>query len=44
MVQILDVERVIVAFSNDSHEAMLDLIRSLKDLDIQIDLVPGSSR
>jgi exopolysaccharide biosynthesis polyprenyl glycosylphosphotransferase len=40
MVQILDVERVIVAFSNDSHEDMLDLIRSLKDLDIQIDLVP----
>ena len=40
MVQILDVERVIVAFSNDSHEEMLDLIRSLKDLDIQIDLVP----
>ena len=38
--QILDVERVIVAFSNDSHEEMLDLIRSLKDLDIQIDLVP----
>jgi exopolysaccharide biosynthesis polyprenyl glycosylphosphotransferase len=40
MVQILDVERVIVAFSNDSHEEMLDVIRSLKDLDIQIDLVP----
>jgi exopolysaccharide biosynthesis polyprenyl glycosylphosphotransferase len=40
LVQILDVERVIVAFSNDSHEEMLDLIRSLKDLDIQIDLVP----
>jgi exopolysaccharide biosynthesis polyprenyl glycosylphosphotransferase len=40
MVQILDVERVIVAFSNDSHEDMLHLIRSLKDLDIQIDLVP----
>ncbi len=40
MVQILDVERVIVAFSNDSHEEMLDLIRSLKDLDLQIDLVP----
>jgi exopolysaccharide biosynthesis polyprenyl glycosylphosphotransferase len=40
MVQILDVERVIVAFSNDSHEEMLELIRSLKDLDIQIDLVP----
>ena len=40
LVQVLDVERVIVAFSNDSHEEMLDLIRSLKDLDIQIDLVP----
>ncbi|HEU4450259.1 MAG TPA: sugar transferase [Gaiellaceae bacterium] len=40
MVRVLDVERVIVAFSNDSHEDMLDLIRSLKDLDIQIDLVP----
>jgi exopolysaccharide biosynthesis polyprenyl glycosylphosphotransferase len=40
LVRILDVERVIVAFSNDSHEEMLDLIRSLKDLDIQIDLVP----
>jgi exopolysaccharide biosynthesis polyprenyl glycosylphosphotransferase len=40
LVQTLDVERVIVAFSNDSHEEMLDLIRSLKDLDIQIDLVP----
>jgi exopolysaccharide biosynthesis polyprenyl glycosylphosphotransferase len=40
LVHVLDVERVIVAFSNDSHEEMLDLIRSLKDLDIQIDLVP----
>jgi exopolysaccharide biosynthesis polyprenyl glycosylphosphotransferase len=40
MVQLLDVERVIVAFSKDSHEEMLDVIRSLKDLDIQIDLVP----
>jgi exopolysaccharide biosynthesis polyprenyl glycosylphosphotransferase len=40
LVRVLDVERVIVAFSNDSHEEMLDLIRSLKDLDVQIDLVP----
>jgi exopolysaccharide biosynthesis polyprenyl glycosylphosphotransferase len=40
MVQILDVERVIIAFSNHSNEEMLDAIRSLKDLDIQIDLVP----
>jgi exopolysaccharide biosynthesis polyprenyl glycosylphosphotransferase len=40
LVQILDVERVIVAFSNDSHREMLALIRSLKHLDVQIDLVP----
>jgi exopolysaccharide biosynthesis polyprenyl glycosylphosphotransferase len=40
MVQILDVERVIIAFSNDSHEDMLSLIRSLKDFNVQIDLVP----
>jgi exopolysaccharide biosynthesis polyprenyl glycosylphosphotransferase len=40
MVQILDVERVIIAFSNHSNEEMLDAIRSLKDLDIQIDVVP----
>ena len=29
-----------IAFSNDSHEQTLDLIRSLKDLDVQIDIVP----
>jgi exopolysaccharide biosynthesis polyprenyl glycosylphosphotransferase len=40
IVRLLDVERVIVAFSNESHEATLDLIRSLKDLDVQIDIVP----
>jgi exopolysaccharide biosynthesis polyprenyl glycosylphosphotransferase len=35
-----DIERVIVAFSNESHEDILDLLRSLKDLDIQVDIVP----
>lgn len=35
-----DVERVIIAFSNDSHEELLALIRSIKDLDVQIDIVP----
>jgi exopolysaccharide biosynthesis polyprenyl glycosylphosphotransferase len=39
-VRLLDVERVIIAFSNDSHEETLALIRSLKDLDVQIDIVP----
>jgi exopolysaccharide biosynthesis polyprenyl glycosylphosphotransferase len=33
-------ERVIIAFSNDSHEETMDLIRVLKDLDVRIDIVP----
>jgi exopolysaccharide biosynthesis polyprenyl glycosylphosphotransferase len=40
LVRELDVERVIVAFSNESHSEILDVIRSLKDLDVQIDIVP----
>ena len=40
IVRLFDVERVIIAFSNDSHEETLELIRSLKDLDVQIDIVP----
>jgi exopolysaccharide biosynthesis polyprenyl glycosylphosphotransferase len=40
IVRLFDVERVIIAFSNESHEQSLDLIRSLKDLDVQIDIVP----
>ncbi len=36
----LDVERVIIAFSGDSHERTLDLIRALKSLNIQVDIVP----
>jgi exopolysaccharide biosynthesis polyprenyl glycosylphosphotransferase len=35
-----DVRRVIVAFSNDRHDLLLSLVRSLRDHDIQIDLVP----
>jgi len=34
------VERVLVAFSNDSDEEMLSAIRSLNDFDVQIDIVP----
>ena len=37
---LFDVERVVVAFSNEPHEQTLDLIRSLKDLDVQVDIVP----
>lgn len=40
IVQLLEVERVVIAFSNESHEETLGLIRSLKDLDVQIDIVP----
>jgi exopolysaccharide biosynthesis polyprenyl glycosylphosphotransferase len=40
LIRLLDVERVIVAFSNDSHEETLSLIRSIKDYDVQIDIVP----
>jgi exopolysaccharide biosynthesis polyprenyl glycosylphosphotransferase len=42
IVRLFDVERVIVAFSNDSHEETLGLIRDLKELDVdlQIDVVP----
>jgi exopolysaccharide biosynthesis polyprenyl glycosylphosphotransferase len=40
IIRLFDVERVIVAFSNETHEETLTIIRSLKDLDIQIDIVP----
>ena len=40
LVRELKVERVIIAFSNDSHGAMLELIRALEGLNIQIDVVP----
>jgi exopolysaccharide biosynthesis polyprenyl glycosylphosphotransferase len=36
----LHVDRVVIAFSNDSHEETLGLIRSLRDHDVQIDIVP----
>lgn len=40
IVRLFDIERVVIAFSNERHDETLDLIRSLKDLDIQIDIVP----
>ncbi len=41
LIQLLDVERVIVAFSNESEEETLSLIRSIKDFDVQVDIVPS---
>lgn len=40
IVRAFDVERVVIAFSNDSHADTLSLIRSMKDLDVQVDIVP----
>jgi len=34
------IDRVIVAFSNDSHESVIANIRAIRDLDVQIDIVP----
>jgi exopolysaccharide biosynthesis polyprenyl glycosylphosphotransferase len=40
IVRLFDVERVIVAFSRETHEQTIDLIHSLKDLQVQVDIVP----
>jgi exopolysaccharide biosynthesis polyprenyl glycosylphosphotransferase len=40
LVQLLDVERVIIAFSNESDDDLLALVRQVQDLDVQIDIVP----
>jgi exopolysaccharide biosynthesis polyprenyl glycosylphosphotransferase len=40
LVTLLDVERVIFAFSNDDAETSLRLIRSLNDQNVQVDIVP----
>lgn len=40
IVEVLDVERVIFAFSNESHDEMLDLIRKLNEMNVQVDVVP----
>ncbi len=40
IVELLDVERVVVAFSNESHEETLRLVGMLKRMDLQIDIVP----
>lgn len=40
IVQEHDVERVIIAFSNDSHEELLDVVHRLREHNLQIDVVP----
>ncbi len=40
VVRRLHVERVIVAFSRATHEQSLELLRTTRDLDVQVDVVP----
>lgn len=40
IVKLLDVERVIVAYSSDSDEELLALVRKLDDVGVQVDIVP----
>jgi exopolysaccharide biosynthesis polyprenyl glycosylphosphotransferase len=40
IVRLLDVDRVLIAFSSAWHDEMLGVIRQLQDLDVQIDIVP----
>jgi exopolysaccharide biosynthesis polyprenyl glycosylphosphotransferase len=40
IVQALDVERVILAFTRDTAGGQIDLVRSLAEHDVQVDLVP----
>lgn len=40
VVRLFNVERVVVAFSDNSREEMLHLFRELRSLDVQIDIVP----
>jgi len=40
LVRSRSVQRVVIAFSTDTHVETLDIIRSLQDADVQIDIVP----
>ena len=40
LVRLLDVERIVIAFSSDSSEETLALVRSLEEVEVQIDIVP----
>lgn len=40
LVESHDVQRIIVAFSNETHRSQLELVDAVRDLDVQVDLVP----
>jgi exopolysaccharide biosynthesis polyprenyl glycosylphosphotransferase len=40
LIELLDVDRVMVAFSRATNDQLVTLIRGLKDYDVQVDIVP----
>jgi len=40
IVRELDVERVLIAFSNDSDDQTISLVRAMRELNVQVDIVP----
>jgi exopolysaccharide biosynthesis polyprenyl glycosylphosphotransferase len=40
VIRLLDIERVIIAFSREADVETVELVRSLNDFDVQIDIVP----
>ncbi len=40
LVRTFNIDRVIIAYSEDSHEELLDLVHELRSISVQIDLVP----
>ena len=37
-------QRIVIAFSNERHDRQLELVHALRDLDVQIDVVPAALR
>ena len=44
LIEQLDVDRVVIAFSTESNEDTVELVARLKSLDVQIDIVPAAVR
>ncbi len=40
LIEVLDIERVVIAFSNEGHNEMLALLRGIRELGVQVDIVP----
>ena len=40
LIELLDIERVVIAFSSERPEKVVELARRLRDFDVQIDIVP----